>query len=76
MTVSLFPPLIVQHYGYTKITANSTTLVWEFVRDEDNETFDKVILTNSYVNKGRQINDQVPAENEDEFEPFLDPSEL
>ena len=38
----------VQHYGYTKLAANATTLVFEFIRDEDNEVYDMLILEKFY----------------------------
>ncbi len=41
--ITLFLPL--QHYGYAKITADSSSLTWEFVRDEDSTTYDEIVLS-------------------------------
>ena len=44
----LFVCVHVQHYGYTKLAANATTLVFEFIRNEDNEVYDMLILEKFY----------------------------
>ena len=38
----------MQNYGYTRLAANATTLVFEFIRNEDNEVYDTLILEKSY----------------------------
>lgn len=36
-----------QNYGFTKLTANSTTLVWEYIHNDDNKVYDSFVLTKS-----------------------------
>ena len=35
-----------QNYGFSKLTANATTLVFEFITDSDNEVHDRLVLEN------------------------------
>ena len=34
----------MQHYGYSRITTNATTLVFEYVRNDDNKVHDSIVL--------------------------------
>ena len=36
-----------QTYGFTRLTANSTTLVWEYIHNDDNKVYDTLVLTKS-----------------------------
>ena len=36
--------LHIQHYGFTKLFANSTTLIFEFVRHTDGKVHDSFVL--------------------------------
>ena len=44
---NLFSLLSFQTYGFTKLTANSTTLVWEYIHNDDNKVYDRLVLTKS-----------------------------
>lgn len=43
----LISSLFSQNYGFTKLTANSTTLVWEYIHNDDNKVYDTLVLTKS-----------------------------
>jgi len=36
--------LLPQHWGYSRFTVNATALVFEYVRDDDGEVHDTVVL--------------------------------
>eukprot|EP00731_Ephydatia_muelleri_P019790 Em0012g615a len=35
----------IQHWGFSRFTANATTLVFEYVRDDDGQVHDSIVLT-------------------------------
>ena len=37
-------PLFPQHWGMTRLTTNSTTLVFEFIHDDDGMVHDSLVL--------------------------------
>ena len=36
---------LFQHWGFSRFTANATTLVFEYVRDDDGQVHDTVVFT-------------------------------
>lgn len=44
--------LILQHHGFSKISFNSTTLEFQFIRHQKNEVFDRFVLRKGAAGEG------------------------
>ena len=67
--------LSFQYYGFTKLTANSTTLVWEYIHNDDNKVYDKIVLTSSY-GFGRAKEKNTNSAEDVDHSPQMSPNEL
>ena len=56
--------MLFQYYGFTRLTANATTLIWEFIHNDDNKVYDYLVLTKSDGSGSIRENNEEGGDND------------